>query len=641
MESNATESTIRIGQTRLYSVLKEGSKFIGPGLGTEEKNFEWLYRGELEQKESWHSVRSEFNAQTLQLALQESGHSIAVDLASCDAGKIENELIERVSIQSSNTLENLTRDVSKMKTGEPGQMIIVVACECERTKDSRRIQDADSAQWSYLGDPSIMAVGLVPGEQQFNISKVEVIADGSLHAYEYKMNCVKGNYISELVGAFKKTLILSADPTSYEPDKCLWSNFYSAADVFALLKSGLESGIIKEGFKITFWNESEQLEFQLKILKQNSYELKLGAYEHGFVRDFGTAIGKFMSRSLDELGEWSQENSYLYAARAVLLGTFGYHLYRLLVYASVCHQINACAGMPFEDVITSRILNECFGMYPAAEWPSELSSTIFSETVVKVLAGCEDVQWFGNSIRSTDLKEADSPGFDNDAKGVASERTIHLPFRLNGISLWPGHGIPLNQHGDALRFRLKGKRVEIRMNSGLVESSVRFNPHDLLRVITMIREVELATGKIVWGECQSNGWYQVTNSMLNFLIAGGAGRKPAMWVLARIMFGDLKLQEGYNHACYAVGAELSPNSIYRMEVALSRDVLMAVHTYTNGTELWADFKDNGELWKIEKTQGRLCHIYKIQSPPTVELEECSIRSTLRAKDSEYFKGSSC
>lgn len=640
-------NNLKIGHTPLYQLLNLGVKVRGAPLRDEPKNHTALGGSGFQQEESWHSGRSDPTAANIEAAISSDRYSVLIDLATCKAAEIKSDLIRSPAVYNlsesrvnASLIENLVLKVSKMKRTTPGKMVLVVACDCDRTKDSRRIQDKFGAQWSYLGDPSVTVLGLVPGETPFIIERIDMHGDTRLATAMYRMEESSGTYADQLIKELKKTLMTAADPNSNSIQHMLWSNFYSAAEVFALLQCGVEANTIKPGYSIIGYGPNDYIEFSLQIASEGHVEVNLGEKEHYLVPEFFRVLKCFLRGNLLLPQGWDQENAYRWAALFVSLGVEGYYTYRLLVYASFCNQLKMSSGLDARTVLTSRIMDESFGRNRSYSWPRTIPRLEFSNLIEAVFNGMSEVDWFGINVVAEDLSEADEPFFDNDAKGSASRDTLKSTIRVDGIKLSRGHGMPLRSGSDLVRFRLGGQRVQLEIRDGKLKSSVRFQPHRLLDPLVRLRGVDVRNGSLEWGEATENGSYTVSNAMFNQLLAGAGGRKIAMWILARILYEDLPIRATERMACYTIGALVSDDAMYEVDAPLDARILSAMHTYTDGKGLWVDFKDNGDLLKIVRTRGRFCHLSKEDPPNDSHLQECSIRSTLRARDSLFYRSKS-
>lgn len=199
---------------------------------------------------------------------------------------------------SKSILEQLPMSVNVMKSTTPRKMVLGVACDCDRAKDSCHIQDKFGASWSYPGDPSITMLGFVLGETPFLLPKVVVNTKRHLEYGTYKFEVNQGNYIQDLLRILKKTLSTAADRNSYYSDRVLWSNFYSAADLFCLLDPGLGNELFHPGFCIKLFGPGDKVEFSWEEMQVGGVVVGRGEKEHYFVPQLCEAIEGFLNRKV-------------------------------------------------------------------------------------------------------------------------------------------------------------------------------------------------------------------------------------------------------------------------------------------------------------------------------------------------------
>lgn len=625
---NAMRGTI--GATKLYSLIKELAREGGTELGSESDNHSAILLGtEFEQAENWHSDRGEVHPASIGAVMRETELSYLVDLVTCKASAVASELFEGTSRATASVLESFSKDVSELEGLRAGQMILVVSCAEDRTKDSRHLQTRDLSCWSYLGDPSVTVLGLVPGETRFMADQLIMRGGAALNVAMSELDGIRGRYVERLAIHIKSSLMTAADSNSYSAGACYWGNMYAIGSVMAMIDAGVSTGVIADGFSLVLGGADGTNELEIS-LNGDVTQVRLGAKEHGFVRHVAQAIGLALSRTRVPLTEWSQATAALWALEAVRTGPNGLRVYNAMVYSSLLSQLSRVCRLAGDDVKHSRVLNEC-AMAEALD--------VVQEALVVRARKQEIVSWFGPReervvagirVSDLDISEYEAPHHDNDCKGCASQLTWRRIGRLEkgGYMVAPGHGSAVHAGIGTIRVRIGLSRVSLRVIDGKLKSSVRFSPHDLAAPLTALREIEVMTGKLVWSERSGNDWHEVSNSMFNALLAGLAGGKACMWVLGLILYGDIKLKAGHDHACYATGYQPSAQSEYTANVPLGRQAIAIAHTYTDGTHLWVDFKDNCELMKIVPTLGRMCDLV-VDRAEGKELYECAVWTSIR------------
>lgn len=210
---------MRVADSRIYRMASEGVASFGGGLPSEEDNYLGMNSGNYTHEARCFSARREIEVSEIRDFMLTSGGSYFIDLAVCKSSRVSADLPGDASVLDASVLENLIRDVGNMGQVGTGNMVLVVTSAEDRTKDSRHIEDRCGVIWTYIADPAVALLGLVPGEEAFTIDRAEVVANEGVKRAQFVMNGIKGNFLTELVRGLKRSLHLAADPNSYDVSK--------------------------------------------------------------------------------------------------------------------------------------------------------------------------------------------------------------------------------------------------------------------------------------------------------------------------------------------------------------------------------------------------------------------------------------
>lgn len=402
------------------------------------------------------------------------------------------------------------------------------------------------------------------------------------------------------------------------------------------MKSARDAGLLKRNFKISMHSGSKIA----MSIDNTSEEISVSSQmaHHGFVRHLVLALASMLKGEFTGLEDltWEQSNAHKNICCLVELGQLGYDICRLKLYTLAVKQIGANTPLQSSDLKTSRVLNEVVGKYKSGQGLSSHEKRYLAadDDLAPLVCGGGAVRIFDQEILAEDLDEACVELYDNDSKGVASKETVRTSegLRWNGIKLKSGHGKKVGHCTTQFTFRRGFTRMRLRCADGVLYSSRAFSLRDFGKVITNIREVNAALGKVVWQDTDTDSdWTAVNNSMFNLLLSGAGGKNVGFWVLGLIRSGDLGMSEHSTQACYVRNHSTVLSGGYTATSALSGDVFRMLHTYTDGTDLWVDFDDNNILERVTIVNGRIAHAEVAGSTPA-HLRECMVAGTVRLKD---------
>lgn len=621
----------------LYELVRAGACQTGRGrLPSADENLKAFEDLQFSREQTNHSDRAQLDVPRLVAKSRELGISVLVDLADCFTAKSHRKYKGMVGYGEVSLAESFAREVAREPQNEHGDLIYLVSTYGERSKDSRRILDDDSAFWSYLGDPAVVVQAFAPGEPAFDISVSRIEGGQSLLHAQLRGDGINGNYAAELLILLKRALAVLADPPSNSVNDVLWSNFFVVHDAFDLLAEGVRMGLFNGKFDIWLGSSADEVEFRVYRHADGGIHTEAGVKNHGFVQLFVEAVDILMMPRKFNVGEWEQRNLLKWALWSKQFGAFGSSFVRAMIYWSFCDSVKGLQSQEDKrrNLLTSRVLNELTGSHQLDEMPDlPLNGRAITE-VTDMFSAERSFSWLGEEIVVEELSEAEDDWFDNDGPGALATEKVSTCTAVAGIRVGPAHGSALKIGVDRLRFRLGFKLIRLHVSDGQLWSSVAFTMSDLLGPVRRLAAIELFAGRVEWAQRDEANGLLVSNAMLNMCLSGGAGRRVSMWTMARVLSGDIHLDADAQHSCYTAGATLVPGSNYKVFSSLDAKVLQALHTYTDGHAVYVDPFNNGDVWKIEKALGtRFCDMEKTQLRSNILLKECGIRETLRARGS--------
>ncbi|KAG5187227.1 hypothetical protein JKP88DRAFT_307366 [Tribonema minus] len=213
---------------RKLRVLYEGLLAADPNAMTVEEQLAQLKalpQAKQEDGKVGRQVRAQQTIADFAKLLEDNKRSIIIDLAICnDGGWLPEALAKRGpqgGVIGVSPMESLAAALEGLPPCDPGVMAVVTACCLKRAVADERIV-INRAIWRYDVDPSLVAIGVVPGEKLALVGSISIHAPGVDD--EARPNA---DVLHDAAISLRLALQLAIDPPSYDQERVIWNNVYN------------------------------------------------------------------------------------------------------------------------------------------------------------------------------------------------------------------------------------------------------------------------------------------------------------------------------------------------------------------------------------------------------------------------------